>query len=88
MKKGKFVLKGTVQELTQKAAGKVWEMTVPPSEARRWQAKTTVANLRHEGKDVVLRIISDHRPSESAVPCEATLEDLYLYYFPTEEGVQ
>ena len=88
MKKGKFVLKGTVQELTQKANGKVWEMTVPPSEARRWQAKTTVANLRHEGRDVVLRIISDHRPSESAVPCEATLEDLYLYYFPTEEGVQ
>ena len=87
MKKGKFILKGTVQELTQKANGKVWEMTVPPSEARRWQAKTTVANLRHEGRDVVLRIISDHRPSESAVPCEATLEDLYLYYFPTEEGV-
>ena len=47
----------------------------------------TVANLRHEGKQVVLRIISDDKPSEEAVLCEATLEDLYLYYFPTEEGV-
>ena len=27
-------------------------------------------------------------PSERAVPCEATLEDLYLFYFPTEEGVK
>ena len=88
MKKGKFVLQGTVQELTEKANGKVWELTVPTKEARKWQAKTTVANLRHEGKEVVLRIISDKKPSEEAVSCEATLEDLYLYYFPTEEGVQ
>ena len=88
MKKGKFVLQGTVQELTEKANGKVWELTVPVKEARKWQAKTTVANLRHEGKEVVLRIISDKKPSEEAVSCEATLEDLYLYYFPTEEGVQ
>ena len=88
MKKGKFVLKGTVQELIQKANGKVWEMRISASEARRWQAKTTVANLRHEGKEVVLRIISDHIPGEGAIPCEATLEDLYLYYFPAEEGVR
>ena len=88
MKKGKFVLQGTVQELTEKANGKVWELTVPAKEARKWQAKTTVANLRHEGKEVVLRIISDKKPSEEAVSCEATLEDLYLYYFPTEEGGQ
>ena len=87
MKKGKFVLQGTVQELTERANGKVWELTVPAKEARKWQAKTTVANLRHEGKDVVLRIVSDNKPSEQAVTCEATLEDLYLYYFPTEEGV-
>lgn len=88
MKKGKFVLQGTVQELTEKANGKVWELTVPAKEARKWQTKTTVANLRHEGKEVVLRIISDKKPSEEAVSCEATLEDLYLYYFPTEEGVE
>lgn len=88
MKKGKFVLQGTVQELTEKANGKVWELTVSPSEARKWQTRTTVANLRHEGKDMVLRIVSDNMPSKQAVPCEATLEDLYLYYFPTEEGGQ
>ncbi len=88
MKKGKFVLQGSVPDLVQKAEGKVWELTVPQEEARKWQTKSTVANLRHEGRRVVLRIISEHMPSEAAVPCEATLEDLYLYYFPTEqEGV-
>ncbi len=94
MKKGKFVLQGTVPELVQKADGKVWELAVSSAEAKRWQAKSTVANLRHEGRQVVLRIISDHMPNEMAVPCEATLEDLYLYYFHeqalfvAEEGVR
>lgn len=87
MKQGKFVLQGTVPELIQKADGKVWELAVSSAEAKRWQTKATVANLRHEESQVVLRIISDNKPSEMAVPCEATLEDLYLYYFPTEEGV-
>lgn len=86
MKKGRFVLQGTVSELIEKAKGKVWELTVLPEEARKWQKKTMVANLRHEGKQVVLRIISDTMPTPEAVTCEATLEDLYLYYFPTEEG--
>ena len=88
MKKGKFVLQGSVPELIKKADGKVWELTVSPAEAKEWREKVTVANLRHEGGQVVLRIISDKIPGEMAVPCEATLEDLYLYYFPTEqEGV-
>lgn len=88
MKKGKFVLQGSVPALIKKAGGKVWELTVPQEETRKWQAKSTVANLRHEGQQAVLRIISEHMPDERAVPCEATLEDLYLYYFPTEqEGV-
>lgn len=88
MKKGKFVLQGSVPELVKKADGKVWELTVPQEETRKWQAKSTVANLRHEGQHVVLRIISENKPSEMAVPCEAALEDLYLYFFPTEqEGV-
>ncbi|HBN55355.1 MAG TPA: ABC transporter ATP-binding protein [Lachnospiraceae bacterium] len=88
MKKGKFVLQGTVPELTEKARGKVWEISVSSEESGKWQAKATVANLKHEGKETILRIISDHKPGERAVPCEATLEDLYLYYFGTEKGVR
>ncbi|MCM1467612.1 MAG: ABC transporter ATP-binding protein [Alistipes sp.] len=88
MKQGKFVLQGSVSDLVKKADGKVWELEVSQAEAKRWQANATVANLRHEGKQVVLRIVSDDKPDKTAVLCEATLEDLYLYYFPVEEGVQ
>lgn len=79
MKKGKLVSQGTVSKLTKEAAGKVWELTVSPDEAKIWQEKATVANLRHEKEQVVLRIIAEERPAKGAVPCEAGLEDLYLY---------
>lgn len=81
MRKGKLVSQGTVAELTKKAEGKVWELAVSPTEAKVWQEKAAVANLRHEGEQVVLRILSDDRPAEQAVPCDATLEDLYLQSF-------
>lgn len=88
MKKGKFILQGTTPELTRKADGKVWELTVPSGEARKWQNESVVANLRHEGNQVVLRILSDTKPDERAMPCAASMEDLYLYYFGVEEGGQ
>lgn len=81
MRKGKLVSQGTVPELTKQAAGKVWELAVSPAEAAQWQEKASVANLRHEGEQVILRILSDNRPAMEAVCCEATLEDLYLQSF-------
>jgi ABC-2 type transport system ATP-binding protein len=86
MKKGNFVQQGTVPELIEKAQGKVWELAVSPKEARKWQTKANVANLRHEGNGIVLRIVSETKPAEQAVISEASLEDLYLYYFPPKEG--
>lgn len=79
MRKGKLVSHGTVAELTKKAEGKVWELAVSPAEAKVWQEKAAVANLRHEEELVVLRILAEERPAQEAVCCEATMEDLYLY---------
>ena len=81
MKKGKFIMQGSVEELTEKAEGKVWELTVPQKESRKYQETMTVANLRHEDGFVTLRIISDEKPAQDAVSCAPVLEDLYLYYF-------
>lgn len=81
MKQGRFLLHGTVQELTKGIKGKVWELCVPPKEVELWQERMSVSNLRHENDQVVLRIISETMPCEGAVPCEGTLEDLYLFYY-------
>lgn len=84
MKDGRFIRQGTVPQLVHNAEGKVWEFAVPKREARKWEARATVANFRHEGEQVVLRVISDERPSAQAVPCAPVLEDLYLYHFGTK----
>ncbi len=87
MKKGSFILQGPIDDLVSHAQGKVWELTVPERELKKWEYQYTVANLRHSDKGfVTLRIISDECPSPEAVPCDASLEDLYLSFFPTEEG--
>lgn len=86
MKDGRFQTQGTVSELLQQAKGYVWELTVPSREAEAWQARVTVANLRYEGDSVTLRILADAKPAPAARPCTPTLEDLYLLYFPEEEG--
>ena len=88
MKKGKFVLQGKIPEMVEKANGKVWELVVSPEEARKWQERTIVANLRHEGKQVILRMLSDSIPDERAMPCEASLEVLSLYYFGSGKGAR
>ncbi len=86
MKSGKLLLQGTVSELVSKVEGKVWEVSIEAREIRLWESKYNVVNLRHENERVVLRIIADSKPAEHAVLCKASLEDLYLYYFPVEEG--
>ena len=86
MKDGCFQTQGTVSELLQQANGRVWELTVPSQEAETWQARMTVANLRYDGNSVTLRILADAKPAPAARPCIPTLEDLYLLYFPEEEG--
>lgn len=86
MKDGRFQTQGTVSELLQQANGRVWELTVPSQEAEAWQARMTVVNLRYDGNSVTLRILADAKPAPAARPCIPTLEDLYLLYFPEEEG--
>ena len=86
MKAGRFQTQGTVSELLQQANGRVWELTVPAREADSWQARMAVTNLRYDGDSVTLRILADTRPDPAARLCTPTLEDLYLLYFPEEEG--
>ena len=86
MKQGQFVSQGSIRELVEEVQGHVWEVAIDPNETEKWEAQTTVANLRREDHRTVLRIISEDSPAAGAVQIPATLEDLYLYHFPTERS--
>jgi ABC-2 type transport system ATP-binding protein len=86
MKNGRIVSDGSIHELLEEVEGHVWEIAVDPADTEKWEAETTVANLRREDDKTILRIISETTPADNAVRVSATLEDLYLYHFPTERS--
>lgn len=85
MKDGKLVHQGRPDEITASINGYVWECTVEPKKAESLSATCMVANIRHEGNQDMLRIVSEKKPVENAVQVQPTLEDLYLFYFSKEE---
>ena len=85
MKQGRIEEQGTVPQLAENARGKVWTLHTDAATAAKLEAVYTVANLRHEGEGVELRLITADPPA-GAQPAAPTLEDVYLWYFAEEEG--
>ena len=81
MKKGQLLHQGTRADILRVIEGKVWECTLPQSEADALCEKYPVINVRQEGSDTFLRLVSQEKPYPSADKVQASLEDLYLYYF-------
>ena len=82
MKDGLLIHQGAREEIIKAIDGKVWECMLSQSEADILCEKYPVINLRQESAETVfLRLVSDEKPYDSAINTQATLEDLYLYYF-------
>lgn len=85
MKQGRIEEQGTVPQLAENARGKVWTLHTDAATAAKLEGVYTVANLRHEGEGVELRLITADPPA-GAQPAPPTLEDVYLWHFAEEEG--
>lgn len=83
LKKGIIVDNAPPQELVHKIEGKVWNVPVNEDQVTAIQQAFRVTNIARDemtGK-VLLRVLSDDRPTEEAVTVASTLEDYYLYVF-------
>ena len=85
MKNGRFILTGSVDEVTGSINGMVWETVTDEQTAKGLMSRFPVVNLHHEYGLVRLRIVSSNKPHADAVQVKAGLEDLFLYHFG-EEG--
>ena len=72
-------IEGTEAELTEKVKGHVWKCIVSEKEAECLGQRFVVSNMRSNGKNVELRVISEKQPMREAELLEGTLEDAYLY---------
>lgn len=86
MKDGEIMHKGTVDELTGTMPETVWECLVAKNMVSGLMGKYKISNMKSEMDQVMLRIISREKPVENAVPAEASLEDVFLYYFGEKAG--
>lgn len=81
MKSGTMIHQGSLKEIIQAIDGKVWECTVDSKTAAELTARYDALNVREEQNGTFLRLVCGQKPAETAVSVEASLEDLYLYYF-------
>lgn len=79
MKNGELLHMGDESQILKMAEGCVWRCLVPEPEVHVLDQKYIISNLRHQGPEVELRIVSESRPTPASEPVQATLEDAYLY---------
>lgn len=86
MKDGELVNKGTAEELIDSMSDTVWECFAAKENVSGFMEKYKISNMKAESNGAVLRIISREKPSSDAESVEASLEDVFLYYFGEKAG--
>lgn len=86
MKNGKIMQRGTADELIDSMPEMVWECFVGKDRVPDLMKKYKISNMKAEPDGAILRIISHKRPLASAKETEASLEDVFLYYFGEKAG--
>ena len=87
MKKGRFLLQGTAEELVAEVNGMVWSCRVPAGDWLSFENRHTIVNSRNLGSVVEARVISPFAPCADCGQTEPTLEDLYLKCFADEQSL-
>ena len=86
MKDGEILHKGSIEELINSMTETVWECLVPKNRVSDFMEKYKISNMKSEINQIMLRIISHEKPVENAMRVEASLEDVFLYYFGEKAG--
>jgi len=80
MKKGEFLYSGTMRNLIDQARGHVWTCKVQNEEyAKALERTYHVSSKQYTEEGLQLKIICENQPEIACVPCEVSLEDVYIY---------
>lgn len=80
MKDGRMIRTGSEKSMVEEGKDCVWKCLVSEKEAMELNEKYIVSNLKNQGEQVELRIVSKKKPTENAERQDVTLEDIYLYF--------
>lgn len=86
LKDGTVKAQASPEKLLQNIRGRVWSMECDAGEEMRSLKKRyRISNTKVKGKRVEVRLLSEKKPGEDAVPVEGNLQDLYLFLFENGE---
>ncbi len=83
---GEIIFKGTVAELIDMAEGSVYQAEISKKELELLKKRCIVTSMLTLGNNVMVRFLSDSKPFASAKPCEAGVEDAYMYLMSSRGG--
>lgn len=86
MQEGRIVHQGTAKKIIDSMPEAVWECMVEKRMVSVFTKKYKISNMKTDQDGAILRIISREKPCEQAKRAEATLEDVFLYYFGEKAG--
>lgn len=81
LKKGVIADNAPPSELLRKIDGSVWRVKTAEDEVMDLQNAYMVTNILKDDDGVSVRILSDTKPTEDAIPVSPTLDDYYLHIF-------
>ena len=86
MKDGQLVISGTSEDIIDSMSESVWISRVSKSSIDVCLKRFKVSNVKTVPGGAEIRIISRNQPTENAIQVDATLEDVFLYYFGERAG--
>lgn len=76
---GTVIFHGNISDLLKFGEGKVYTTTLLHRELEDFKKRYHIISIFQNGNDVSCRFLSDEIPKRKVTPCEATIEDSYLY---------
>lgn len=76
---------GSPTELCRELDGKVWSLELDEPDVPTSLVHHTISNMARENDGIRLRIISEEKPHDNAVPVFANLEEVFLYHCGEEK---
>jgi multidrug efflux pump subunit AcrB/ABC-type multidrug transport system ATPase subunit len=83
--KGKLRYLGKPIDMAKEAEGHVWQFIMPEVNFAEFVEEHLVVHHMSEGENIRIRVISETKPWENAVPVMPTLEDAYLWLLRRKE---
>lgn len=81
LKEGKLIKQGVPEQLCEELKHKTWEITLSEDQSLSTFDQYAISKLQRNGTKLHIRVLSDIKPAWNAVQVQASLEDVFLYYF-------